>query len=83
MEQKINQVGEEFKPKTQPLGTQAFPFDPNARIGVIRGLNRQEYRVPKAEGVEGAEDDGAGAQGVGGAEGDEGAAANLAANENR
>jgi pilus assembly protein CpaB len=82
IETRIDQMGADFKQKTQPLGTKAFPFDPNARIGVIRGLDRQEYRVPKAEGVEGAEDDGAGAEGVGGAEGDD-AAANLAANENR
>jgi hypothetical protein len=64
------------------LKTQAFPFDPNAKVGVIRGLERKEYRVPKAEGIEGAEGD-EGARGVGGAEGDEGAAADLAANENR
>ncbi len=82
METRINQVGEEFKQKIQPLGTQAFPFDPNARIGVIRGLNRQEYHVPKAEGLEDAQG-GAGTDGVGGAKRDERAAADLAANENR
>ena len=76
MESKIDRVGEEFKQKTQPLKTQAFPFDPNARVGVIRGLAREEYRVPKAEGAEGAEGDA-------GAGGDGGAAADLAANENR
>jgi pilus assembly protein CpaB len=47
METRISQMGEEFTRKIQPLDTEAMAFDPNARVGVIRGMKREEYRVPK------------------------------------
>ena len=48
METRITQISDEFtRSKTRPLETEAFRFDPNARVGVIRGLTREEYRVPK------------------------------------
>jgi pilus assembly protein CpaB len=47
MEARISQMGEEFDQKTQKIKTEAIPFDPNARVGVIRGMAREEYRVPK------------------------------------
>ena len=50
METRINQMGEDFARSTEPLKTKAFPFDPNARVGVIRGMTREEYRVPKQNG---------------------------------
>jgi hypothetical protein len=53
IETRITQMGQAFT-GTQPLDTGAMPFDPNARVGVIRGMNRQEYDVPKLHGDEGA-----------------------------
>jgi pilus assembly protein CpaB len=47
VEARINQMGEQFNRSTQPLRSEAIPFDPNARVGVIRGMTREEYRVPK------------------------------------
>jgi pilus assembly protein CpaB len=54
IETRINQMGQEFR-GTQPIDTGAMPFDPNARVGVIRGMSRQEYDVPKLNGDAGAE----------------------------
>ena len=55
METRISQLGEQFNPKTRPLDTGAFKFDPNARVGVMRGMDRQEYRVPKLDAQDGSE----------------------------
>jgi hypothetical protein len=37
------------------METDAMAFDPNARVGVIRGMAREEYRVPKQNPEEGAD----------------------------
>ncbi len=47
VEAKISQMGERFTRSIEPLKTDAIPFDPNARVGVIRGMKREEYSVPK------------------------------------
>jgi pilus assembly protein CpaB len=54
IETRINQMGQEFR-GTQPIDTGAMPFDPNARVGVIRGMSRSEYDVPKLNADEGAD----------------------------
>jgi pilus assembly protein CpaB len=54
IETRINQMGQEFR-GTQPIDTEAMAFDPNARVGVIRGMSRSEYDVPKLNGEEDAE----------------------------
>jgi pilus assembly protein CpaB len=84
VETKIKQMGEDFnKTNTQPLNTQAIPFDPNARVGVIRGMTREEYRVPKQNGDDGAaeSDDGAAGSKNGKAGSKDGKAASVAASE--
>jgi pilus assembly protein CpaB len=53
IETRINQMGQEFR-GTQPIDTEAMAFDPNAKVGVIRGMSRSEYDVPKHEGAEAA-----------------------------
>jgi pilus assembly protein CpaB len=59
MEARIEKMGEDFTRKIQPMETDAMAFDPNARVGIIRGMAREEYRVPKQnpeEGKKGATD---------------------------
>jgi pilus assembly protein CpaB len=46
IETRINQMGQEFR-GTHPIDTGTMAFDPNAREGVIRGMSRSEYEVPK------------------------------------
>lgn len=43
--------GHEFR-GTQPIDTEAMPFDPNARVKIIRGMSAQEYDVPSLKGEE-------------------------------
>jgi hypothetical protein len=55
MEARIEKMGEDFTRKIQPMETDAMAFDPNARVGVIRGMAREEYRVPKQNQEDGAD----------------------------
>jgi len=58
IETRISQMGQEFR-GTRPIDTDAMPFDPNASVGIIRGMARQEYDVPKLNADGGAADEGA------------------------
>lgn len=40
-------VGSLSLAQTLKFKIEAIPFDPNARVGVIRGMARKEYRIPK------------------------------------
>jgi pilus assembly protein CpaB len=51
IESRISEMGAEF---SNSLKTEAVPFDPNARVGIIRGTKREEYTVPRTDAEEAA-----------------------------